>query len=134
MGQPLVPTRQEIASMVSELFDIIGLPFERTSELQRQILASFAFGMIYAIGQTRRLAPAEVHALVISCLMDVFQYADHRAAAISSDLIAHASSRNPNNTHKAIIHHGIDGYQQWMLKQTDQLRANIDDIFQALRA
>ncbi len=120
--------------MASDLFGVVGIPFERTTELQRQILASFAFGMVFAVGQTNRLSPPEVHALAISCLMDVFKYADHQAVAFSSDLIAHTSSNDPDDTHQAIIHRGIDGHQLWQEKQTEQLRANIDGIFNALGA
>jgi hypothetical protein len=134
MNQRLLPVRHEIASMASELFDAIGLPFEQTSELQRQILASFAFGMIFAVGQIKRLSPPEVHALAICCLVDVFKYAKHQAVALSSDLIAHVSSHDPDDTHKAIVHRGIDGHYQWQHEQTEQLRANIEHIFQSLGA
>jgi hypothetical protein len=120
--------------MASELFGVVGIPFEQTSELQRQIMASFAFGMIFAVGQIKRLSPPDVHALAICCLMDVFKYADHQAGAFSSDLIAHASSRDPNDTQQAIIHRGIDGHRQWQQKQTDQLKVNIEGIFKALGA
>ena len=120
--------------MAAELFGVVGTPFEQTSELQRQILASFAFGMIFAIGQIKQLSPPDVHALTICCLMDVFKYADHQAGAFSSDLIAHASNKDPNDTHKAIIRRGIDGHYQWQEKQMDQLRANVDGIFKALGA
>ncbi|MGN6369899.1 MAG: Imm48 family immunity protein [Phycisphaerae bacterium] len=133
MDQHLVPVRNEIAVMASDLYTVIGVPFERTSELQRQILATFAFGMIFAVGQLRRLSPPEVHVLAIACLMDVFKYADHQAAAFSADLIVHASSKNPKDTHKAIIHRGIDGHRQWQQKQNDQLKINIEGIFEALK-
>lgn len=134
MNQDLVPIRHEVAAMAGELFEVAGVPFEQTSELQRQILATFAFGMIFAMAQIRRLPPADVHALAICCLMDVFKYADHQAGEFSADLISNASSRDPNDTHRAIIHRGIDGHYQWQQKQTDQLHANIDSIFRALGA
>jgi hypothetical protein len=134
MDQYLLPVRREIASMASDLFGAIGIPFEQTTELQRQILASFAFGMIFAVGQIKRLTPPDVHALAICCLMDVFKYSDHQAGAFSADLIAHASSHDPNDTHKAIIHRGIDGHYQWQNKQTEHLTANLKGIFQALGA
>lgn len=120
--------------MASDLFAVVGIPFEQTSELQRQILGSFAFGMIFAIGQAKGLSPPEVQALAISCLIDVFKYSDHQAGAFSADLITHASNSDPNDTHKAIIHRGIDGHDQWQRKQTAQLRANIEGIFEALGA
>ena len=103
----LVSLRAQIDEMVTDLFRTTGVPFDETSELQRQVLASFAFGMVFATGQSRGLKPPEVHALVIACLMDVFKYADHQAASFSQDLIAAASGRG-NPTKQAIIHRGID--------------------------
>jgi hypothetical protein len=135
MDRPLVPVRAEIATMASDLFDVIGVPFEQTSELQRQVLAAFAFGMIYAEGKLRELQPPEVQALVTACLMDVFKYSDHQAVAFSTNLISAASShsRTPTTT-GAIIHLGIDGHRQWQQKKTDVLRANLREVLRTVGA
>lgn len=130
----LVPHRKAIAEMTGSLFDAAGIPFDQTSELQRQVLAAFAFGMAFAYGQEHRLSPPDVQALAICFLMDVFGYAAHQAAAFSENLIAAASDPNPNNTMKAIIHRGIDGHRRWGQRQSDALSQNIADIFQALGA
>jgi len=129
----LAPLRPEINRMAGELFRVIGAPFDQTSELQRQILASFAFGMIFAIGRLKDLKPAEVHALAIACLMDVFKYRSEQATAFSSDLVASASGRG-NPTTKAIIHRGIDGHAQWQSGEESGLRTNLQKIFQTLGA
>lgn len=134
MDQRLIPIRQEIAVMAGELFDVIEVPFEKTSELQQQVLAAFAFGMIFAVGKLKGLPPPDVHALAICCLMDVFKYADQQAGAFSATLISAASSKDENNTMNAIIHRGIDGHHQWQKRQTDQLKANIEGIFKAVGA
>ena len=133
MDAHLAAVRTEINAMATELFGVIGIPFQQTSELQRQVLATFAFGMIFAVGNLNRLRPPEVHALAIACLMDVFKYADHQAAAFSNNLIsaALANVRNPTTT-SAIIHRGIDGHRQWQQKNLDELRANIEGIFRTL--
>jgi len=120
--------------MAGELFAVAGVPFEKASELQRQVLATFAFGMIFALGKIERLSPPDVHALAICCLTDVFKYADHQAAAFSSDLIVTASGKSGNPTRKAIVHRGIDGHRQWHQRQTDQFKANIEGVFKAVGA
>ena len=120
--------------MADELIAAVGIPFEQTSELQRQILASFAFGMIFAVGQIKRLSPPDVHAMVICCLTDTFKYSGAQAAAFSADLIQQSSSKDPKNTHRAIIHRGIDGHRQWQLGATAQLKENVLGIFKSLRA
>ncbi|HEY2467017.1 MAG TPA: Imm48 family immunity protein [Terracidiphilus sp.] len=129
----LVPCRDEINQMAREVFRTIGLPFEQTSELQRQVLVSFTFGMIFAIGQLRGLTPPEVHAMLTSCLIDTFHYANHQAAAFSEDLIASACGRG-NPTTKAIIHRGIDGHAQWQRGDEVGLRTNLHKIFQIVGA
>src|SRR5215470_8880385 len=58
-----------LIKMCADLVASVGVPFESTTELQRQVLASFAFGMTFAIGQIERLTPPEVHALSIKMLM-----------------------------------------------------------------
>src|SRR5262245_52233901 len=100
-------TRAEIAVMASDLFDAIGIPFEKTTELQRQVLSAFAFGMVFAVGQIERLSPPEVHALATAMLMDVYKYSDHQAVAFGNELIDAAGGRG-NRTMNAIIHRGID--------------------------
>ena len=134
MDAHLAAVRTEINTMANDLFGVIGIPFQQTSELQRQVLATFAFGMIFAAGNLKRLGPPEVHALAIACLMDVFKYADHQAMAFSKDLISAASANSRNPTTTSIIHRGIDGHRQWQQKNLDDLRANVEGIFRTLGA
>jgi hypothetical protein len=134
MDERLISMRRDVAKMAEDLIDVVGVPLEQTTELQRQILATFAFGMIYAEGRMRALSPPEVQALAISCLMDVFNYADHQAGAFSAALIQHASNNDPQDTHSAIIHRGIDGHRQWQAGDVAQLKENVLGIFDALGA
>ena len=126
-------TRGEIAKMATGLFSVVSMPFEKTSEVQRQVLAAFAFGMSFAVGQIEELSTPEVHALALTMLMDVFRYSDHQAAAFAQDLIDSASNRG-NPTTNAIIHRGIDGHAQWQQGQLLQLRANLDAVFKAVQS
>ncbi len=135
MDPYLAPVRAEIAMMANDLFVVIGVPFEQTLELQRQVLATFAFGMIFAEGRLRGLRPPEVHALVIACLTDVFRYSDQQAVSFSTNLISAASShsRTPSTT-GAIIHLGVDGHRQWQQKKTDELTTNLREVLRTVGA
>jgi hypothetical protein len=126
--------RAQIADMGQQLFVTIDIPFEKTSELQRQLLAAFAFGMVFAVGQTEKLTPPEVHALALSALMDVFHYSDHQAAAFAQQLISVSSDKRVHPTMHAVIHRGIDGHYQWQQNQTEALRTNIRGVFDAVKA
>jgi hypothetical protein len=129
----LKPLRSEIARMADELFSIVGIPFEQTTELQRQLLASFGFGMLFAVGQIKKLSPPEVQALAILLLMDVFKYSAQQAGEFT-ELLIDSSSGGRDATIKSIIHGGIDGHRQWQAKQVDELRRNIKGIFAATGA
>ena len=134
MDAPLQAIRAEVARMTESLFGLVGIPFGNTTELQRQLLAAFAFGMTFAVGQMRKLSPPDVHAITIAYLMDVFRYPDHQAATFANDLIAAAQNEDHHPTINAIIHRGIDGHAQWERGNHDDLRTNINDIFKRVGA
>jgi len=125
--------QSSLIKMCADLFASVGVPFESTTELQRQVLASFAFGMTFAVGQIEHLTPPQVHALSIAMLVDAFNYSVEQAGAFSSNLIESASGSG-NQTIQAIIHRGIDGHLQWSTGQTAELRENINSVLQAVGA
>ena len=125
--------RSTLVDMSADLFASIGIPFEETTELQRQLLASFAFGTTFAIGQIERLTPAEVLALSIAMLMDAFRYSAEQAGTFSTHLIESASGRG-NPTIQMVIHRGIDGHYQWNSGRAAELGENIKSVFQAVGA
>ena len=123
--------RSSLDEMCDDLVASAGVPFEGTTELQRQVLASFAFGMTFAIGQIERLTPPEVHALSITMLIDAFKYSAQQAGAFSSHLIECASGRG-NPTIQAVIHRGIDGHRQWSSDRTTEFSENIKSVLQTV--
>ena len=125
--------REQSAEMAGELFSVLDIRFEETTELQRQLLAAFSFGMLFAICQFNKLSPAEVHALAICLLRDVFRYSEPQAVAFAEDLIASASGRG-NPTTNAVIHRGIEGHRQWEGRLPSELKGNIEDIFKIVGA
>ncbi|GLQ30009.1 Imm48 family immunity protein [Litoribrevibacter albus] len=125
--------REQNANMVSSIFPVIGIKFEETSELQRQLLAAFAFGMVYADGQIKGLPPAEVHGLAISMLQDAFNYSPEQAGEFSSLLIEAASDKSVHSVINAVIHRGIKGHYQWEQKQSSLLKENIEEIFKEVQ-
>jgi hypothetical protein len=132
-SKDLKPLRGEIAEMAGELFGIVGVPFEQTTELQRQLLSAFGFGMLFAVGQIRKLGPSDVHALAITMLMDVFKYSAAQAGDFAR-LLIESSGAAGDPTINTIIHRGIDGHRQWQAKQAHELRGSILEIFKATGA
>jgi immunity protein 48 of polymorphic toxin system len=126
--------RREVAAMASGLFELAGIPFERTTELQRQVLAAFVFGMIYAAGRLAGRTQPEVHALALGCLLEVFRYSHAQSAAFCQQLVDASSSPAEHDTTNAIIHRGIDGHRQWAQGESDELRANVTGVLRDVGA
>jgi hypothetical protein len=126
--------RREIAAMASGQFDLVGIPFARTTELQRQVLAAFAFGMTYAAGRQAGRTPPEVHALALGCLVDVFRYSPAQSAAFCQQLLEASSNPAAHDTMNAIIHRGIDGHRQWTQGELEELRANVSGVLRDVGA
>ncbi len=131
-SRDLRPIRSQIAVMCSELLATSSIPYDKTTESQRQLLAGFAFGMVFAVGQIEKLSPPEVHALALTMLMDSFRYADHQAAAFAQLLIGASSDKDVHPVFNAVIHRGIDGHYQWQERQTTELRKNLQEVFDAV--
>jgi immunity protein 48 of polymorphic toxin system len=125
--------RAQSAKVAGELFAVLGVPFEDTTELQRQLLAAFSFGMLFALGRVNKLTPPEIHTLSICLLMDAFKYSDRQATAFTEDLIESASSRG-NPTTNAVIHRGIDAHREWEKGLRSDLKRNLEDIFRVVGA
>jgi hypothetical protein len=124
----------EYATMVRSLFQTIGLEFAETTELDRQVVATFAFGMIYARGRLENLSPAQVRANTLWCLAHIFEYSEQQALDFAEHLIDAAVDEQRQPVQNAIIHRGIDGHNQWERSDTDRLRSNLMEIIQRVRA
>jgi hypothetical protein len=119
--------------MGEALFSALGIPFDETTELQRQLLAAYAFGMLFAAGRLNQLTPPDVHALTISVLLDVFKYSQHQAVAFAEDLIQSSSGRG-NPTTNAVIRRGFDGHRLWKARLMLELKSQLEDIFRIVGA
>ncbi len=127
----LLEHRIHVTAYGNDLFQACGIEFAKTTEMQRQVSGAFLFGVAYAHGWVHQLAPSDVHALVITILMDVLHYSAEQAGAFSSQLVR-ATSAGPNDTMNAIIHRGIDGHRQLTSGEHNALRQNLLGIFQTL--
>jgi hypothetical protein len=125
--------RRESAEMAEQLLSAVGIPFEATTELQRQLLAAYSFGMLFGMGRLHKLTPPDVHALTIAVLLNAFKYSQDQAVAFAEDLIQSSSSRG-NPTTNAVIHRGLDGYRLWKARMMLELKSQLEDIFRIVGA
>jgi hypothetical protein len=127
----LLEHRTQVTAYGNDVFRVCGVEFAKTSEMQRQVCGAFLFGVAYAHGRVHQLSPPDVHALVITLLVDLLHYSAEQAGAFSSRLVQ-VTSAGPNDTMKAIIHRGIEGHRQLNSGEHEALRQNLLGIFQTL--
>jgi polyhydroxyalkanoate synthesis regulator phasin len=117
----------EISKLVDELFKLTKLKFENTTELERQVIATFCFGVINAMAVTEKLSQPQVQALTIAMLVGKFRYSNQQAIDFSQELI-NATKKEYHPVMNQIIHRGIDGHYQYVNNQKNQLRDNLINV------
>lgn len=125
--------------MGDELIDLyskeINLPFEQTTELERQVLAVYFFGMSNGLMQHLKLknTPIEIAEMIRNNLVDVFHYSKEQAQQFLDNMISDLQSKDPRNTQYAIIHRGLDGYFAWEKGQKANVIKDVCQIMNALK-
>ncbi|WP_145153961.1 Imm48 family immunity protein [Paenibacillus sp. FSL H8-0280] len=117
----------ELRLFSSKLFKIIGIRFEDTSEVERQVISAFCFGALNAIVQKGNFNQPQAHALIIALLINEFKYSEKQAVDFAEDLIK-ATSKDYHPVMNAIIHRGVDGYFQYVEDMLDDLKNNLLDV------
>ncbi|MEK5029623.1 Imm48 family immunity protein [Paenibacillus sp. FSL M7-1046] len=123
---------RELRLFSNELFELIGIRFEDTSELERQVIAAFCFGALNAIVQRDELNQPQAHALIVALLINEFKYSEKQAVDFAEDLI-HATHKEYHPVMNAIIHRGIDGHYQYEKNMLDDLRSNILEVINTVK-
>lgn len=92
-----------------------GTTFEAISELERQILSVYFFGMSDALRQSKAVSnsPDEIALTIINTLVSVFRYSQEQADQFFYGMIDALQSKDAQNTQYVIIHRGVDGYFAW---------------------
>lgn len=113
----------------------IHMPFENTTELERQVLAVYFFGMSNGLMQHLKLknTPMEVAEIIKNNLVDVFKYSNEQAQQFLDTMISDLQSQDPNNTQYVIIHRGLDGYFAWEKGQKSNVIKDVCQIMGVLK-
>ncbi|MBH2001487.1 MAG: hypothetical protein I8H98_04360 [Moraxellaceae bacterium] len=119
--------------IVNEILALLNIDLSDTSELERQVLACFAFGVLYETGKEKGFEPAQIHALSIVNLQDSFNYSVEQATDFSGFLIDVASDEKLHKLMNAIIHCGINGYYQLNNRNYIALAENMRNILSEVK-
>ncbi len=107
---------KELSQDVLNLYtNEMEISFEEITELERQILATYLFGMFDGIRQNNSIdiTPNQMAINISDILVSVFKYSKNQAESFVDEMIDSLQSNNPQNTSYAIIHRGLEGYYTW---------------------
>lgn len=104
------------------------------SELERQVLAVYCFGVADGIRQNKysRLSNMDINAGIINLYESVFGYSENQGEDLFDLIVDALQSGDPKNTHLAIVHQGLDGYFMWEDDQREDVAENIHRIVEIL--
>lgn len=116
---------KEIINLYCQKKDV---SFDNTSELERQIISVYLFGLLDGIRQDKYsdLTPLQVKKSISHILGSVLGYTLNQADDFTEDMINNLQSGDPQNTIYAIIHRGLDGYFMWIKNKNDEV---VNDIY-----
>lgn len=108
----------------------VGVSLEKTSELERQVLAVYLFGMFDGLRQDKKIqiAPEQMVNDISNVLVTLFNYSQSQTETFVNEMINNLQSNDSQNTHYAIIHRGLSGYFAW----NDNKDKVIEDIIQII--
>ena len=123
----------KIHEMARQLCGLIQVPIENTSESQRQVLATFAFGMVWGVADAEELKYPDIYGFGLTMLTDVFKYSIHQAVRFMNLLVKCSSPTDcPNAAVNAVMYHGVEGYRQWGAGDSEALQANLQHVLEAI--
>ncbi|WP_298776259.1 Imm48 family immunity protein [uncultured Shewanella sp.] len=114
--------------MLRSLFELLGMSFEETTELQRQLLAAFSFGMLSRDSQDKKLPIEQAYENSRFMLIDIFGYSKVQASDFTDFLVNVASDRSIHSTIHVVIKRGEQGYVQFKGNKNLDLKNNIEEI------
>ena len=104
------------------------------SELERQILAVYFFGMADGLRQANFTNESvdKITKTIINVLIKEFKYSENQARQFLDSIIYDLQSKDSNNTQYVIIHKGLDGYFKWKSGNKNDVIKNVCQIINKL--
>ena len=118
--------------IAQDLFKIIDIDFNTTTEAERQVIAAFTFGVIHAHASIHKLSPEAGKEMTLDILQSVFKYSPEQSSDFF-DYLVESTGAGDNDTIKAIIHHGINGHYQYIIGLTEELKTNLLSMLAILK-
>ncbi|BBK76117.1 Imm48 family immunity protein [Clostridium butyricum] len=117
--------------MTNDLFKILEISLEETTDIERQIISAFAFGMINAYALDEKIEPPKVQGTMIGVLINEFKYSEKQACEFVQTLI-NSTSREYHPTMYTIIHRGIQAYYDYKEAKEKEVYDNLTYIIDTI--
>lgn len=130
---------EDIKNICGEILNLYlkktGNDYRALSELERQVLAVYGFGVADGIRQNKygRLSNKDINAGIINLYGSFFGYSENQSAELFDTIVDAIQDGDPKNTHMAIVHQGLEGYFMWEEDQREDVVENIHRIIEILQ-
>ncbi|WP_413367389.1 Imm48 family immunity protein [Lysinibacillus sp. 3P01SB] len=121
----------EASEMVAAIFNMLDIYTEELTELERQIISAFSFGMINGAAMEEGADPMTVQGTMAGVLIRQFGYSENQAVDFMQQLIE-STNREFHPTMYVIIHRGLEGYYDYRDQQYSLVHENLTDIIDTI--
>ena len=127
MENQYVSESLRIANDITQLVKI-----DLKDEMNRQILASYIFGVLNAKTIQESISPIDVQITMIHIGIKALGYSPE-AATQMTQFVIDATNKNFHPTVYAIIHRGIEAFYLYSNEKYEQLKEDFDNIMASIK-
>lgn len=127
MENQYVSESLRIANDITQLVKI-----DLKDEMNRQILASYIFGVLNAKAIQESISPIDVQITMIRVGIEALGYSPE-AATQMTQFVIDATDKNFHPTAYAIIHRGIEAFYLYSNEKYEQLKEDFDNIMASIK-
>ena len=125
--------KQYVSESLRIVNDIIQLvKIDLKDEMNRQILASYIFGVLNAKAIQESISPIDVQVTMIRVGIEALGYSPE-AATQMTQFVIDATDKNFHSTVYAIIHRGIEAFYLYSNEKYEQLKEDFDSIMTSIK-
>ena len=125
--------KQYVSESLRIANDIIQLvKIDLKDEMNRQILASYIFGVLNAKAIQESISPIDVQVTMIHVGIKALDYSPE-AATQMTQFVIDATDKNFQSTVYAIIHRGIEAFYLYSNEKYEQLKEDFDNIMASIK-
>lgn len=122
----------EVKKMIQQFLNTSQLVPEILNEQEKQIIATFCFGMINGYSLKNKKNAIQIQGATIDILIEMFFYSPAASAEFCNFLIE-CTDKSFHPTMHSIIHRGIQGYYQYEEAKNNELKDNIENVIEVVK-